>query len=354
MARKFTLYWSSLDRYEKCPQAFLWYRGWGAIDVGGGPGRKKPIPTRRTEHHALMGTVIQAVIEDMYNQEWWRHPRELVGLLEEAIEKHFTYELSRRYIDWRQSPTREELRKVVHRGVMGYLRTFKQHKIIGPFAKCEQDYVAYIDKYNPIGGRIDFLIRRDREPNMGVSILDGKNSKEHWDRSKLQPKFYLDSDQLRWYAMCFYLATKVMPDRVGYIYFRYPFGHDWADEVERYSREIVQAQTEGTRKVKEAAVEFYSNRDPAQGIEWIPFTKEDLKGLAQRALEARKGMDRERFDANPSPSNCRFCDYVGVCPQRQAQIDKNRKKRMDPLFSDQKGAFTFSLGDDGSASLGIE
>ena len=70
--RRFTLYWSSLERYEQCPQKFLWYRGWGVIDVGGGPGNKKPKPKRSSEHHAVMGKVIQAVIEDLYNEEWWK------------------------------------------------------------------------------------------------------------------------------------------------------------------------------------------------------------------------------------------------------------------------------------------
>lgn len=323
MAKPFTLYWTSLQRYEDCPQKFLWYRGWGAIDCGGGAGKKKPKPHKDSRHHAVMGIVIQGVLEQMYNQEWWKSPAELVQLLQDELDRQFKLEVARNYIDWRVAGmTQTEMYNICKDGVFGYLKTFKHHKLVGQYARSEQDYVAYIDKYNPVGGRIDFLIRRDDNPLKGITLLDGKNSKH---RGK-----YTDPDQLRFYALVFYLNTGVMPDRLGFVYFRYP--HGYLPPEEEWSKD---------------ANGVPQSPEPDEGIEWIPFTKEDLKGIAQRAVEARRGMDKEQFKATPSPSMCRLCDYESVCPERQAQIAKNRRKPKgkSDAFSEVTGVIELGLGD---------
>ena len=103
MGKAFTLYWSGLETYENCPQEFLWKRGWGAIDVGGGPGRRKPLPLRSSRHHAVMGIVIQAVLEDMYNNELWREPRELPDRLMQMVDSEWARQTakSKNWIDYR-------------------------------------------------------------------------------------------------------------------------------------------------------------------------------------------------------------------------------------------------------------
>lgn len=309
MGKPFTLYWSTLDMYEKCPQQFLWSRGWGNIDCGGGPGRRKPKPQKSSEHAALLGTVIQAVLERFYNDELWRTPEGLGKRLEEMVETHFRQELLRRYIDWRMAPSQEEMLRQIRDGVLNFLKTWKHNKLVGPYAQSEVEYLAYIDKYTPIGGRLDFLIRRE---DTGITILDGKNSKT---KGK-----YTDPDQLRWYALCFWLKTKTMPDRLGFVYFRYPWGYIPPEEE-------WETGPDGQKVAP----------PPSEGVDWVPFTKDDLKGLAHRALEARKKMEKELFEANPSPSQCRFCDYESVCPARQTQIASNRRKKKPNEIDDLLG-----------------
>jgi len=294
------------------------------MDVGGGAGRKKPKPLKKSEHHALMGIVIQAVLEQMYNQELWRHPG-VVAKLKVLADQHFQIALARRHIDFRQA-SREEMMEIIWSGVVGYLRTFKAHKLAGQYARSEREYIAYVNKWNPIGGKLDFLIRRSDEPLQGITILDGKNSTH---KGK-----YTDPDQLRFYALCFYLAESVMPDRLGFVYFRYPHGFVPPEEEWETDEEDNPIQPE-----------------PDSGIEWIPFTKRDLKGLAQRAVDARRAMDKRQFDATPSPPYCKFCDYETVCPERQAQIAKNRRKpkNQEELFDGAEGFIDFGIGEGGSA-----
>lgn len=291
--RKFTLYWSSLDMYEKCPQKFLWTKGWGTIELGRGPGKGKELPFKSSRHHAIMGIVIQAVIEKMYNDELWREPRGLADRLLAMVDKEWAYQVSqpRNWIDYRVAGKKEELLQVCRDGVLGYLKTMKEHRFAGEWTKAELDLIGWIDKYNPVGGRPDVTFRRK---DTGITILDGKNA-----QSKGK---YTDPDQLRWYAMMFYLAYRQMPDRLGFVYYRYPYGTPILDDKGTPTGEV------------------------ESGVDWVGFTKDDIRGLAHRAVTARKGMDREKFAPTPTPPNCKWCDFETVCPARQEQKAKNRRR----------------------------
>lgn len=294
---KYTLYWSSLDMYEKCPQKFLWSRGWGNIDVGGGPGKKKPLPERTSDHYRVMGNTIAKVMEYLYNGKddegpWWKLYKgsELVEKLEEATSREFDYYCDKPktwipfggFSSFGQVPTRSELLHTCIEGVRGYLRTMVAQRLVGEFARAEVNLLGYINPENPIGGRADLILRRK---DAGVIILDGKNSKTKGKHT--------DPNQLVWYALCFYVAYERLPDKLGFIYYRYPYDPEMGEE----------------------------------GVDWVEFDAGDVKGLAARAVAARKGMYNHEFDPTPSPDTCRYCDYESICPARQEQKAKNSKKR---------------------------
>lgn len=290
-----------MKRYEECPQAFLWYRGWGNIDLGRGPGRSKEKPFISSRHHAVMGIVIANVLERLYNDELWRDPHGLADRLEALVDREWARVTAkkRNFVDYRVAGSKYELVKVCKDGVRGFLRTMKQHRLLGEYSRAEVELLGWIDKRNPVGGRADLIIRRQ---DTGISIMDGKNAKS---KGK-----YTDPDQLRWYALCFWLAYREMPDRLGFNYFRYPYGQPMVDGK---GNPVLNEET-GKQEIE-------------QGVDWVPFTREDLKGLAYRAVEARKGMDKEKFEANPVPKVCRWCDYETVCEERQAQKAKNRRRK---------------------------
>lgn len=336
--RSFTLYWSSLKKYEDCPQNFLWSRGWGNIDCGGGPGRRKPKPVQKTEHHAVMGIVLANFWEWLYNDEEWRRAQGLADRLLEKARMDFSRLLLDKFIDWRLAPSRDEMWEVIEAGVRGYLRTMKANKLLGPYARSEVDLTCYIDKWTPIGGRADLIFRR---PDTGVVILDGKNSRRYKDRKTGGWMTFTDPDQLRWYALCFYLTHGVMVDKLGFVYFRYPYGQECLD-------------TDGDPipEVDEKGVPTGLNVTE-KGIDWVPYSREDLEGIATRAKDVFRALNREKFQATPSPPRCKFCDYETVCPERQAQKSANRNRRRvkDPLLADMggKGFVMMGIGSDGGS-----
>ena len=284
MNQSSTIYWSHLKMYEECPQKFLWTKGWEDIDLGRGPGKGKKRPEDRSRHHAVMGIVIQYAIECMYNDELWRDPKNLSKNLVDLVEKEWKRQLAdpRNVIDYNAAGSEESMLDICREGVIGYLQTMKKHRFLGVYAKAEVDLLGWIDKWNPIGGRADTIVRRD---DTGITIIDGKNTKH-----KMK---YTDPDQLRWYALLFKLSYRQLPDRLAYVWYRFPYDEE-AGET---------------------------------GVEWIDFTEEDLKGIAQRAVDARQGMRKRKFEPTPSPSTCRFCDFEPVCEARQDQRKANAANR---------------------------
>lgn len=298
--KKKSLFWTSLHCMESCGQKFLYKYGAPGIDLGGGPGKPKPKPEKRSEHHMLMGIVIQWVIEQFYNDSLWLDhttnelvsTQDLVKTLTLLTKKKFRAEIRDSYIDWQASPDHGDLLDVCLQGVMGYLKTMKEHQLIGEENKAEHFMMYTLEGNVPIGAKPDVIIKREHLPgrkNTGYTIIDGKNSGKREE--------YQHPDQLRLYALVFYLKYGVMPDRLGFVYYRYPFGYEHED---------------GTIDT---------------GVDWIPFDKEDLEGIAQRCVDASKRIDAQDFVAVPEPPKCRFCDWESVCPQRQAQRKENAKNR---------------------------
>lgn len=298
------LYWTHIEAVETCPQKGLWKAGWPGIDLGAGPGRSKPTPRDKSRHHAVMGIVIQGVLENFYNQEEWRTPVGLQKRLTDAVRGRLADECGSNYIDWAHAPSYEELEQTTVSGVLGYLSTMRHHQLLGVYARSEVKLLGHLTKWLPVGGKADFIIRRE---DTGITILDGKNS--------LTKMKYVDPDQLRWYALMFALSYGKLPDRLGFVWFRYP----------------------------------YDEATGEQGLDWVSFTKRDLKELADRAQEVRLKQRKELFDPTPSHEACRYCDYESVCEARQqmkkANADKRRKGSL-PVVSDTDGA-------DGIVELGF-
>ena len=57
-------------------------------------------------------------------------------------------------------------------------------------------------------------------------------------------------------------------------------------------------------------------------------------------------MEKEKFDPNPVPSVCKWCDFETVCDARQAQKAKNRRRNPKKVeaIEGAGGPVDFNLG----------
>lgn len=284
MGKVKVLYWSTLDKYEKCPQNLLWSKGWDGIDLGYGDGQRKPPPKKSSMHHAVMGIVIAKAMEDFYNLQLWNDPANLRENLENIVKKEFKFLTHTKYIDWEKAPPEDEMLSVCLEGIRGFLHTMKHHKLIGQYSRSEVDMKAELEGGVRVGGRADLIIIRNEE----VGIYDGKNSKS---KGK-----YTDPDQLRWYGMLYRATTGKMPHKLGFIYYRYPYGMEVDGVIE-------------------------------EGIDYVDYTVHHLDSLEHRAKEAMRKMYALEFDPTPKAKHCQFCDYESVCDARKEQKAQNSEKR---------------------------
>jgi len=307
------IYWTSVEDFGTCPRLYLWKHGYGSINLGRGPGRPKAKPVDDSRHHSVMGIVLAKAVEHLYNDELWREPAKLPEVLENIIYREFTFAISENYVDWAVAPAKSDMHRTCLNGALGYIQTMKANKLLGPYARSEVNLTAWVDSYTPVGGTPDVIIRRD---DTGVTIIDGKNS--------LTPGLYTDPNQLRWYAMCFYLIYKVIPKRLAFAYFRYPAGGD-----------PPKGHPEG---------------EPWTGLVDVSLTPEDLTSLGERAKETLRLMRAELFDPTPSAKACKFCDYQTVCDVAHQPTPRAKKSlpilpgTVEHILQDASGMVEFGFG----------
>jgi hypothetical protein len=269
------LYWSRLKKYESCGLNYLWSYGHPKYDLGQGYGKRRIPPIKRSEHHALMGTVIQYAIEMLYNNKLYqKHLFDQKSLQQELL-KHmdemFQQEQRRRFLILDEMSV-DEMREICVSGVMGYLETMKHQKLIGSYNQAEERLTGALPDGTLIGGIADLVYRLHGD----YIILDGKNSKAKGR--------YLDADQLRWYALCFRLVYGFYPKKLGYVWYRFP----------------------------------YNEEKEETGVSWVDFGRRDMTRLEERASRVRNLIQEgEKFRANPSKDNCRFCDFASVCEAKK-------------------------------------
>jgi hypothetical protein len=153
------------------------------------------------------------------------------------------------------------------------VEVIRRHRLVTPGSVAEFDLTQEYTRDGvtmKLGGRADFLHR-----DSSLTLQDGKGSK-YRDQ-------YVDSMQLIWYATLHYLKYRVAPDRIGFIYWRFP-------------------------------------TDPLQ---WVDYNERDMREVLDRAFDTEKKVRLEMFDASPSV-NCRRCDYISLCDEGRAFVDSVR------------------------------
>lgn len=269
--REFWLSYSSFKLYNECPKHYR-LRKIDKVDP--------PVPD--SKHNAIVGSVVGRVYEDFYNLEIWRKGAKTSEALLELVPKYFYEYLDAEYVDWdsvKNPYTRQDILDKCEEMVPKVLTGIKEHGLLGPYARSEVKLRAHLTKNFFMFGRADFLIRKS---DGTILLLDGKASKH---REK-----YVDPDQLYFYALAFKIVHGRLPDRVGFFYL------DFADQGD-------------------------------VAMDWLEITPEELAAFKTKVLDTFTAIQRKHFQATPSSTACRYCEYATMCEERQAILAKKRAKR---------------------------
>jgi hypothetical protein len=270
------LSYSGYKTYHSCPRSY-WHRYVGKT--------KLAVPDNRV--NMLFGSAVGTIFEAFYNDKVWKSAnvsQALDTLVEPTVQRIMQEEMRRGgMFNWSDPKANyhsvDSMFDAVRKAVPNGLAIIKLHRLLGPVAEAEMKLDSEV-RGHILGGRADFVIERT-SPHGDLVILDGKGSKH---REK-----YVDGMQLRWYAMLYRYRFGKVPDRLGFVFWRYP---------------------------------------PGKSLDWEPFTPEGLTDLSINAIETivriEEGQASLRgeapsgngaFAAVPEKQHCNLCSFMPVCPE---------------------------------------
>jgi hypothetical protein len=272
--------YSGFKTYLTCPREY-WHKYLG----------KTKVSTQDNRINMLYGSAVGTIFESFYNDRIWKEPdvlSTLLSLVEPTVKRIIQEEVRRGgAFNWADPKANyhsvdsiyDEVRKSIPNG----LAIIKTHRFLGPVAVAEMK-LDYDVEGHTLGGRADFVIERTH-PHSDLIILDGKGSKH---RGK-----FVDGMQLRWYAMLYRFRYHRIPDKLGFVFWR------WG---------------------------------PNKAVDWVDFTPEGLEDLCKEILAniakieagqaALRGCPPSQggpFPAIPEERQCSLCSFVTVCPEGSAK-----------------------------------
>lgn len=261
----------------------------------------KPLLTKLDNRvHMLYGDTVGKIFESFYADALWKQntTSSMLDRVKPTLQSVITNEIKKGGgFDWKDPALKKngphsiqeveaEIRETIPRG----LRSVRHHRLLSLDAKAEVVLDTVVDGHK-LAGRADFIMRR-LKPTNDLVIIDGKGSR--W-RDK-----YTNHRQLRWYALLYWLKFGVIPDQLGFLYWRFEpeESMDWSTVTPEALSELKVAALAAIAVVDQA------NRDILQGAE--PYTV---------------------FPASPG-NDCKLCRYQELCPEGQRALSQEAKADM--------------------------
>ncbi len=252
MKEPFYLSYSGMSTYRLCPKKYrLQY-----VDK---------VVVFSDPKNMLFGAVIGKLFEWFYERRAYlqKNPTSLVmSWLKAASAQVFSKE---KWDPLSDQAFAVELTNDLETYVPAAVDVIRRHKLVTSGSVAELDLTQEYTRNGitmKLGGRADFLHRDGKT----ITLQDGKGSKYR--------DAYVDSMQLIWYATLHYIKYQVAPDRIGFIYWRFP----------------------------------------ANPVQWVDYTENDMREVVARAFDTEEKVRLRMFDPSPSV-NCRRCDHLPGCKE---------------------------------------
>jgi hypothetical protein len=259
---------------------------------------------------SIYGSVVGKIFEDFYNEKWWqKNPRPVAEMLTK-VEGAVAWTIKRETTPYRGRPggvlmwkgegegqnpkgmyvDQDELIEDVKEAIGRGCRVIRHHRLLGEYAEAEVKLDYTVEGYR-LGGRADFIIQRV-QPHNDLCIIDGKGSR--W-RAK-----YVDLRQVLWYAMLYRFHHGVVPDKIGFLFWRYEPNEaiDWVEFVEDDLDELLNKVLGHLRKIEEGLAELGPRPSFAEA-----------RQVFRPVAEGRNKRNAEKA--------CRFCRFglPEICPK---------------------------------------
>jgi len=286
------LSYSGFKSYVQCPYSY-WHKYVN----------KTTLLTPENTVNSLYGSTVGILFEGFYADKLWRS-KDYESVLQSRVEETFDKAVKDqrgRIVDWNDEKanyhSRAELLADVRETIPRGLQIIRENRLIGPQADAE---VKLDSKFGPhlVGGRADFIIRRV-EPHKDLVILDGKGSK--WGGK------FVEDTQLKWYAVLHRARLNVVPDALGFVFWRFE-GEKAITWVKFTSADLDVLQHEILTTMNRVATSI----DRLQGV--------------SGKLKAFDELRQELFPAQAG-DNCRLCAYADLCEEGKAKVAEPSRRK---------------------------
>lgn len=268
--------YSSFRRYIDCPRKYKLMAD--RIDP----------PEEQSKYFALYGLLIEKFFEHLSNQHYKNNPNLTRAQVRTLMKQQWVFILEDNYVDWAEPWCKESSEDIFNSAVEDAIKCMESMNFFKN-TKAEVVYETILKKSNDIlTGRLDFVYINE---NNKVEILDGKGT------NKMETN--VDIDQLYFYALLYLLRHRCLPDKLGFVYYRY------------------------------------------QLVKYVDFDMEAIMSFKNKLALVKKAIKSDtKWEPNVKISKqCKWCPYQSVCDAFKAKKDENAAKRQkkSSIQSDHTG-----------------
>jgi len=167
-------------------------------------------PVKSSSYFALYGILIEAFFKKYTNVYTKQGVILDEAKIREILSNLWEYILNKNYVDWSE-PWVSESADQIFENVVGDIRMNMDTFSFWKEAQSEVSFEVLLKKsQDMLTCRMDFIWRK---PDGTVEILDGKGT------NKIDKN--VDIEQLLFYALMYLLRNKRIPDKMGFLYYKY-------------------------------------------------------------------------------------------------------------------------------------